>query len=87
MEKQEHEFYTAALTRRCKIRKYEQRELTETAQLIKQYRGIAHDFGYNIFDVLEKAMIESIPEDSKPKERKLRYKYIHKLVRKILSLC
>ena len=55
-EKQEHEFFASALLRRNKIRKYNQEALAETAELIKQYRGIAHDSGYNIFDVLEKAV-------------------------------
>ena len=86
-EKQEHEFFASALLRRNKIRKYNQEALAETAKLIKQYRGIAHDSGYNIFDVLEKAVRESIPDESKPKDRKLSYKYIHKLVRKTLALC
>lgn len=86
-EKQEHEFFAKALVRRYKIRKYEEKELAETAKLIKQYRGIAHDSGYNIFDVLEKAVRESIPDESKPKDRKLSYKYVHKLVRKTLALC
>lgn len=86
-EKQEHEFFAKALVRRYKIRKYEEKELAEAAKLIKQYRGIAHDSGYNIFDVLEKAVRESIPDESKPKDRKLSYKYIHKLVRKTLALC
>lgn len=86
-EKQEHEFFASALLRRNKIRKYNQEALAETAELIKQYRGIAHDSGYNIFDVLEKAVRESIPDESKPKDRKLSYKYVHKLVRKTLALC
>ena len=86
-EKQEHEFFASALLRRNKIRKYNQEALAETAKLIKQYRGIAHDSGYNIFDVLEKAVRESIPDESKPKDRKLSYKYVHKLVRKTLALC
>ena len=86
-EKQEHEFFAKALVRRYKIGKYEEKELTETAKLIKQYRGIAHDSGYNIFDILEKAVRESIPDESKPKDRKLSYKYIHKLVRNKLALC
>ena len=86
-EKQEHEFFASALLRRNKIRKYNQEALAETAKLIKQYRGIAHDSGYNIFDVLEKAVRESIPDESKPKDRKLSYKYIHKLVRNKLALC
>ena len=86
-EKQEHEFFAKALVRRYKIGKYEEKELTETAKLIKQYRGIAHDSGYNIFDILEKAVRESIPDESKPKDRKLSYKYIHKLVRETLALC
>ena len=86
-EKQEHEFFASAIVRRNKIRKYDQEELSETAKLIKQYRGIAHDSGYNIFDVLEKAVRESIPDESKPKDRKLSYKYVHKLVRKTLALC
>lgn len=47
-EKQEHEFFASAIVRRNKIRKYDQVELSETAKLIKQYRGIAHDAGYNI---------------------------------------
>lgn len=47
-EKQEHEFFASAIVRRNKIRKYDQEELSETAKLIKQYRGIAHDAGYNI---------------------------------------
>lgn len=85
-EKQEHEFFASALLRRNKIRKYNQEALAETAKLIKQYRGIAHDSGYNIFDVLEKAVRESIPDESKPKDRKLSYKYVHKLVRKTLGL-
>ena len=55
-EKQEHEFFASALLRRNKIRKYNQEALAETAKLIKQYRGIAHDSGYNIFDVLEKVI-------------------------------
>ena len=86
-EKQEHEFFASALLRRNKIRKYNQEALAETAKLIKQYRGIAHDSGYNIFDVLEKAVRESIPDESKPKDRKLSYKYVHKLVRETLALC
>lgn len=86
-EKQEHEFFASALLRRNKIRKYNQEALAETAKLIKQYRGIAHDSGYNIFDVLEKAVREIIPDESKPKDRKLSYKYVHKLVRKTLALC
>lgn len=86
-EKQEHEFFASALLRRNKIRKYNQEALAETAKLIKQYRGIAHDSGYNIFDVLEKAVRESIPDELKPKDRKLSYKYVHKLVRKTLALC
>ena len=86
-EKQEHEFFASALLRRNKIRKYNQEALAETAELIKQYRGIAHDSGYNIFDVLEKAVRESIPDESKPKDRKLSYKYVHKLVRETLALC
>lgn len=86
-EKQEHGFFASALLRRNKIRKYNQEALAETAKLIKQYRGIAHDSGYNIFDVLEKAVRESIPDESKPKDRKLSYKYVHKLVRKTLALC
>ena len=86
-EKHEHEFFSSALLRRNKIRKYNQEALAETAKLIKQYRGIAHDSGYNIFDVLEKAVRESIPDESKPKDRKLSYKYVHKLVRKTLALC
>ena len=86
-EKQEHEFFASALLRRNKIRKYNQEALAETAKLIKQYRGIAHDSGYNIFDVLEKAVRESIPDESKPKDRKLSYKYVHKLVRRTLALC
>lgn len=85
-EKQEHEFFASDLLRRNKIRKYNQEALAETAKLIKQYRGIAHDSGYNIFDVLEKAVRESIPDESKPKDRKLSYKYVHKLVRKTLGL-
>lgn len=86
-EKQEHEFFASALLRRNKIRKYNQEALAETAKLVKQYRGIAHDSGYNIFDVLEKAVRESIPDESKPKDRKLSYKYVHKLVRETLALC
>lgn len=86
-EKQEDEFFASALLRRNKIRKYNQEALAETAKLIKQYRGIAHDSGYNIFDVLEKAVRESIPDELKPKDRKLSYKYVHKLVRKTLALC
>ncbi len=86
-EKQEHEFFASALLRRNKIRKYNQEALAETAKLIKQYRGIAHDAGYNIFSILEKAVRDSIPDESKPKDRKLSYKYVHKLVRETLALC
>ena len=84
---QEHEFFASAIVRRNKIRKYDQEELSETAKLIKQYRGIAHDAGYNIFSILEKAVRDSIPDESKPKDRKLSYKYVHKLVRETLALC
>lgn len=66
-EKQEHEFFASAIVRRNKIRKYDQEELSETAKLIKQYRGIAHDAGYSIFSILEKAVRDSIPEKKKPR--------------------
>lgn len=85
-EKQEHEFFTAALLRRYKIRKYSTYAFEETAKLIKQYRGIAADSGYNIFSLLEEAIGKSILKDKRPKDRKLSYKYIHKLVRKALYL-
>lgn len=86
-EQQEHEFFTAALLRRCKIKNATKREREETAKLIKQYRETADRIGCNIFEVLEQAVRNSIPDGVRPKDRKLHYKYIHKLVRKTLFLC
>lgn len=85
-EKQEHEFFTAAVLRRFKIRNYSTYAFEETAKLIKQYRGIAADFGYNIFSLLEEAIGKSISEEKRVKDRKLSYKYIHKLIREVLYL-
>lgn len=85
-EKQEHEFFTAALLRRCKIRNYTTYAFEEVAKLIKQYRYIAADSGKNIFALLEKAVEKSIPEGKRPKDRTLSYKYVHKLIRESLYL-
>lgn len=85
VEKQEHEHFIRAMIRRCKIKKADERGVRDVAQLIKQYRNIAKDLGYNIFGVLQQCISSSI-ECARPKDREINARYIHKLVRQKLAL-
>ena len=80
-----YEHFVQAISRRNKIRIADRKELEETAKLVTQYRNIAKQFGFNIFQVLAEAVSRSI-ETERPKDRRLKYKYIHKMVRNTLAL-
>lgn len=86
VEEWEHENFVQAIARRNKIRNITEQELAKTAELVKQYRHIAKEQGYNIYDVLRMAIEIATAEKERPKDRRLKYKYIHKLVRKALAL-
>lgn len=86
VEAWEHENFVEAIARRNKIRNITDLELAETIKLITQYRHIAKDQAFNIFDVLRMAIEISVAEKERPKDRRLNFKYIHKLVRKVLAL-
>lgn len=85
-EQAEHENFVAALARRNKIRKINERNLQETAELIKQYRQIAGMAGRNIYEILQRCIGMAAQEKEHPKDRILNFKYIHKLVRQSLAL-
>lgn len=85
-EQAEHENFVSAVARRNKIRKICRKDLEETAELIKQYRQTAKMLGYDIFEVLRVCIGTVAQEKEHPKDRTLNFKYIHKLVRKAMSL-
>lgn len=85
-EQSQHENFVSAVARRNKIRKIRTQDLQETAELIKQYRQIAKTLGYDIFIVLKQCIETAAWEKERPKDRTLNFKYIHKLVRKTMSL-
>ena len=80
-----HEHFVRAQARRNKIRPGRE-EVQETAKLITQYRETAAGVGYDMFQVLADAIKGSIHKKERPKERRLQYKYIHKLIRQTLAL-
>lgn len=81
-----HENFVKAAVRRNKIRTAAYQDIRQTAELVKQYRQIARDMGYDIFEVLRLCIRESVKNKERPKDRKLQDKYIHKLMRKALAL-
>lgn len=85
-ERSEHENFVEAVSRRNHIRKMDYQKLQDTAGLVKQYRQIARDRGYDIFEILRICIETSAGEKEHPKDRELNPKYLNKLVRRALAL-
>lgn len=81
-----HENFVQAAARRNRIRKVTGQDIRDTAELVKQYRQEADRRGYEIFEVLQLCIQQSVKDQIHPKDRRLQDRYIHKLVRKALAL-
>lgn len=86
MEKQEHEYFVSAICRRYKVKSITHKTIEDVAEMIKQYRQVADQLEYDIFERLHQIIRQVALEKEKPKERTVNAKYVHKLLRKSLYL-
>lgn len=87
-----NEYVVATMARRQRIRKVSKEEVAETAKLVNQYKEYAAVARKDIWGIIQCCLVQSleyINRDKRSRERKeysLRYKLIHKLLRKELNM-
>lgn len=81
-----NENFVEVQCRRLKIKEVAYEQIKETAYLLVQYKNYAELMGRNIELILIKAIAHAAFQVKRPKDRRLNYKYIHRIVRVELGL-